>query len=241
MNASPFLVVAVAAALLSGCLQDTEKPQKTTALYADAQEKFASRVDGAEEVEKEFTVPEGKGKLVVFAHYTVDGAADFRLKSPSGQDRHKEEVSGSKTVNNTKWAEIDNPVAGIWHLDIEIAGSATYAFGIYISGEAAPVPELYSDARHRLVNRVDGADTAVKNFDVPTGTNKITVKAKYHVEGTASFTLRDPALTKEDDSISGTEDFADGVWYEAMNPLPGPWRLSLQVSGSADYVFGIYY
>src|SRR5687767_2147796 len=106
MQPSRLAVIALAAALLAGCLEDTDKP-KPTVVFDDAQARFENGVDGSEDVTKEFTVPEGKGKLVVFAQYRLDGAGDFKLEDSNGQVRHKEEVSGSKTVNASKWAEID--------------------------------------------------------------------------------------------------------------------------------------
>jgi len=237
------LPVAAAALLLAGCLDDTAPAAPPPRLYGDAQAVFADSVADRQSAERSYVVPEGKGLLLIRATYTVNGTAEFDLTDPNGVKRQSEDVDEAKTADNVTWAQIRNPEPGGWTLSVKVAGSARYAFGFYVAGNATATAEtLYKDAKFRVAKKVAGAESDTQSINVPVGTSSLKIRATYVVDGAASFELFGATrLSERDDAVSGHGEAQDSVWYEKTNPLPGTYEFDWSVSGDAEFAFGVYY
>lgn len=126
------LALLVAATVLAGCTaEDSISPTAIQKSYTDADYRAYNRVGGAEDTTKTVNVPVGAPKLTVKAIYEVGGASTFTLKTPAGTTVKSDDIAGSKELKDDQWYVTNNPLAGDWKLEIEIAGSGDYAFGFY--------------------------------------------------------------------------------------------------------------
>lgn len=235
---------ALFAASLAGCLQDSNAhaPPVPTDRYKDADVAVGDRVDGSMATTREFAVPDGKGELRVLATYNLTGSAAFQLIDPGGKVVHDDAFSGAKRIDNATWTDVEDPEPGTWTLRISVSGSGVYAFGLYATGTGTSIAGLYGDAQFHFSDRVDGSASTSKTFDVPLLTKKLTVRARYHIEGSGSLDLRDPTMIPQrSDDVAGSKDVKDGVWFEADSPLPGSWKIDVSIAGSGQYAFGVYY
>jgi DNA-binding transcriptional ArsR family regulator len=101
---------------------------------------------------------------------------------------------------------------------------------------------LYADADQRIdestTSGMSGQEQAV---EVPSGTERLEIRADMTIDGMAGFELTDPDGNQvKEDGVMGDRDRRDYVWYAANDPKPGIWTLEIGVQGTARVTFGVY-
>ncbi len=100
----------------------------------------------------------------------------------------------------------------------------------------------YSDADARYSNHLDGEEDSLRTIPLEAGTQRLKVKLAYDIDGEVTFRLRDPThRTVALEDFDGTKTFREDGWYVIDDPIPGDWRLDIQVDGHGSYAVGFYH
>lgn len=182
--------------VLAGCLaEDDLTPERITASYPDALNRYVSVVESGETTSKIFEVQCGTPRLRIGAIYDIQGSASFTL----GYERGNKSFVAVKAVNLSRarsagedtWYEATKPPNGTWRLDISISGGGAYAFGVYqekpedvVEGwvRADDLTRFYRNATSRYARDTlcDPSEYATgTQFTVPKGAQKLTVIGTY--------------------------------------------------------------
>ncbi|MBI2077983.1 MAG: winged helix-turn-helix transcriptional regulator [Euryarchaeota archaeon] len=100
----------------------------------------------------------------------------------------------------------------------------------------------FADARDRTNDDSMGDTSTVKRFAVPTGARDLVIKMRYRIQGEATFQAFDPKGKSYDPTtIEGIGNKQDERWVAEASPVPGEWRITIDVEGIWDYGFGMYW
>ena len=100
----------------------------------------------------------------------------------------------------------------------------------------------FSDARERAADEGLGDTNTVKRFSVPPGVENLVIKARYRVQGEATFQAFDAnGKPYQPTTIEGISNRQDERWLAEDEPVAGAWQISIDVEGIWDYGFGVYW
>lgn len=101
--------------------------------------------------------------------------------------------------------------------------------------------DAYADADYRYNNHVDGDEDSRRTITVDWRDDDMRIALKYDLDGDIDFRLRNPlGVTVAKESFDGEKEMDEDEWYTVENPMPGDWRLTIEIDGDGAYALGVY-
>ncbi len=104
-----------------------------------------------------------------------------------------------------------------------------------------PFAQLFQDAKRRLAGEVPGDSSQGIRFQISPGARELRIGAGFALDGEGTFTLVDPLLREQVERLDGENKVVVDDWKTIKDPLPGDWRMDVELGATGSYVFGFYY